>query len=135
MGDKSIMNIYYQQQDATFWHENPDGKGVGIKDNFFATKSMHIGDLMLYHLGGQDKDVIPGVYAVGIIISEPYIFKDPRWTHDLWVDTVIVRFRSTEEKPLISDEISKVFGGIYRVRKVGRIDNSLHELILNLINK
>lgn len=68
---------------------------IGHIETFRATSDVHVGDFVLISVGTQDKNIQSGVYAVGVILSKPYILRDSPedyCNNKLTVNVVITRF-------------------------------------------
>ena len=70
------MNIYLEPVNVNQWNIFEKVKNIGHIEPFLATKSMEIGDLILLHVGQQNKKYESGIYAIGEIVNGPYILED-----------------------------------------------------------
>lgn len=70
------MKIYYSPINLNLYNIFEKLTEPGIERHFLATKSMKPGDLILFHIGNQNKKFESGVYAYGIVLEEPYIYLD-----------------------------------------------------------
>ena len=83
---------------------------------------MHIGDIVLFHVGQQDKNVPSGIYAVGKVQTDPYIKKnvpDERCNNRLAADVRIDSLSGA--KPYITHEDCKKY--IRQFRTVHQISD------------
>lgn len=70
------MNIYFEPVNVNQWNIFEKVSGIGHVEPFLATKSMEEGDLVLLHVGSQNKKYESGIYAYGTIVKGPYILED-----------------------------------------------------------
>ena len=95
------MNYYFEPINNLNWNLFENISDVGFIDTYLATKSMDVGDYLFLYVGCQDSTIVPGVYAVGQIITKPYILKDFRYKdahcyNRLSVDVKIILLSKTE---------------------------------------
>lgn len=116
------MSIYFEPVDIRHWNLFECVKEPGHIESFLATKTMHIGDIVLFHVGQQDKNVPSGIYAVGKVQTDPYIKKnvpDERCNNRLTVDVRIDSLSGA--KPYITHEDCKKY--IRQFRTVHQISD------------
>ena len=70
------MNIYFEPVNVNQCNIFEKVSGIGHVEPFLATKSMEEGDLVLLHVGSQNKKYERGIYAYGTIVKEPYILEN-----------------------------------------------------------
>ena len=66
------MKIYFNPVDTRRWNMFEEVLGIGHIEDFYAVKSMEIGDIMLLHVGSHDNRYKSGVYAAGVVVTEPF---------------------------------------------------------------
>ncbi len=126
------MNIFFEPVNVNQWNIFEKVKMPDHIEPFLATKSMSYGDLVLFHVGSQNKRYDSGIYAYGTIIREPYILKNSPEDYCNNKNTVDVRIeRMVQETPIISHEASKAF--ITQFRTVHRIDSKYYDDIKKLL--
>ncbi len=64
---------YFEPVNTKQWNIFEKVKNIGHIEVFLATKSMVVGDTVLLHVGAQNKKYASGIYAVGTVITSPYI--------------------------------------------------------------
>ncbi len=126
------MSIYYEPVNVFQWNMFEKVSGFGHVETFYATKSMEPGDIVLLHVGSQNKDYQSGIYAFGTIIKAPYILRDHpedycnnRNTVDVRIDYICYG------TPLFSHQEAAVF--IRQFRTVHRIEDRYYPSILERI--
>lgn len=125
------MNLYFIPVDIRHWNMFEVVRTPGHIESFIATKAMTSGDLVVLHVGQQDKTVKSGIYAYGTVISEPYIKNDApgeRCNNRLTVDVRIDAISFT--KPYISHDACQKY--IKQFRTAHRIDSAWHDEIMSL---
>ena len=98
---------------------------------FLATKAMRLGDVVFLHVGAQDKSREPGIYAIGAVFKEPYVYEGnpDDWCYGrLSVDVMIVSL--TKGAPYVSHEDAK--DCISQFRSVHMLDPEKGERLLAL---
>lgn len=68
-----IMNYFMEPINLELWPMFEKITGVNHVECFLATNEMKKGDILFLHVGRQLRKYESGIYAVGKIISEPYI--------------------------------------------------------------
>lgn len=63
------MKIYYEPVNLKQWNMFEKVKHIGHIEPFLATKSIEVGDVILLHVGAQDKSYESGIYAVEEIVK------------------------------------------------------------------
>ena len=128
------MNIFYEPVNLKQWPMFDVVKSIGHEEPFLATKSMNIGDIVLLHVGQQDKRYHSGVYAVGKVISPPAIIEDrpdDYCNHKLSVWVKIEKINYSE--PYITHaECTEI---INQFRTVHKIDEKHYPVIQKLLER
>ena len=89
---------------------------------------MSIGDVVLLHVGAQDRRYESGVYAFGKVVNGPYILRDHPQDYCIGKNTVDVEIvKIVRGKPLITHEECKQY--IRQFRTVHRIDGIWYDEI------
>lgn len=70
------MRYFFVPVDLKIWNLFDKVNDVGHIEPFNATKSMNLGDIVFLHIGSQVSSIESGIYAVGKIVSKPYIYKN-----------------------------------------------------------
>lgn len=113
--------IYLVPVNLKLWNMFLKVSGPGHVESFLATQSMNIGDIVLLHVGQQDKHYESGVYAYGTITDGPFVLNDHPDDYCNGKNTVMVKIERIEyAKPLITHCECKEFSGQFRT--VHRID-------------
>ena len=108
------------------------GHGGTDVEPFLATQSMNLGDIVLLHVGQQDKNYESGVYAYGTVIDGPFILTDHPDDYCNGKNTVMIKIERIEySKPFISHDTCKEFSGQFRT--VHRIDPCFYDQIMQLL--
>lgn len=124
--------IYYEPVNLKQWNMFNKVSGVGHVEPFLATSSMEYGDLVLLHVGQQDKRFESGIYAFGTIVEGPFVLKDHPDDYCNGKNTVMVRFDKIEYgTPLISHEECLAF--IHQFRRVHKIEPEYYETIKKML--
>ena len=126
------MNIFYEPVNVNQWNIFEKVNNVGHVEPFLATKAMTVGDILLLHVGQQNKNYKSGVYAIGKIVKGPYILRnhfEDYCNNKNTVDVEIIKINYTE--PYISHEECKEF--IKQFRTVHLIDEMYYNQILKSI--
>lgn len=128
------MNIYFEPVNVNQWNMFEKVKNIGHIEPFLATKSMTVGDMVLLHVGRQNKKYESGIYAYGEVVEGPYILKDHPQDYCNNKNTVNVRIIEMNYSfPYITHDECKNF--INQFRTVHKIDKNHYEYILKLLNK
>jgi hypothetical protein len=126
------MKVYYEPVNLAQWDMFSVVKNIGHVEPFLATKSMEIGDIMLLHVGQQDKRYDSGVYAVGEIVNGPYILRDHPNDYCNSKLTVDVKICMIDHSvPYITHEACKEF--IRQFRTVHKIESHHYPHIMSLL--
>lgn len=126
------MNIYYEPVNLTQWHMFEKVKAVGHEEPFLATSTMEVGDLVLLHVGQQDKRYESGVYAYGKIIEGPFILRDHPTDYCNNKLSVTVRITAIDySHPYISHDACKRL--INQFRTVHKIDPCHYQTIMKFL--
>ena len=123
------MNIFVEPVNIKQWNIFEKVKEIGHVEPFLATKEMRYGDLMLLHVGQQDKAYESGIYAIGKVLTEPFILTnhpDDYCNNKRTVNVEIIQFNF--DKPYITHKECKTF--INQFRTANKIDESYYEEIL-----
>ncbi len=124
--------IYFEPINIKQWNMFEKVSGVGHIEPFLATRSMDCGDLVLFHVGQQDRQYDSGIYAYGTIIKGPFILQDHPDDYCNGKYTVMIKFDLINYgSPLISHTDCKSF--IRQFRTVHRIDPEAYPLIRRLL--
>lgn len=126
------MKIFYEPVNLNQWNMFEKVRNIGHIEPFLATKSMSVGDLMLLHVGQQNKNYKSGVYAIGKIVKTPYILRnheDDYCNNKNTVDVEIIKINYTN--PYITHDECKEF--IKQFRTVHQINEIHYDSILELI--
>lgn len=129
------MNIYFEPVNLNQWNMFERVSGPGHIEPFLAVKSMREGDIVLLHVGSQDKRYQSGIYAYGTIVQAPYILRDSPTDYcnnKLTVDVKITKI--SFGSPLISHDEFKQWCHQFRsVHLLKDIDEkSLADIIANI---
>lgn len=114
------MNYYFEPVNLKQWNMFEKVKSAGHVETFLATKIMSLGDKMLLYVGKQVPHVGPGIYAVGEIISAPYILRNSPTDYCNNKTSVDVRIDSIQyENPIVPGELcKKIFRQFRSVHKI-----------------
>ncbi len=129
------MNYFFEPVNLNMWNLFDKVSEVGHIECFYATNSMNIGDIMFLHVGSQDSDVVSGIYAVGEIVSKPYILRDSPEDYCNNKNTVDVKIiKYSQFVPLITHKECFKYINHFRShhmleREKGKI---LYDLIMNI---
>ncbi len=123
---------FFEPVNLKQWNMFEKVSGVGHVEPFLATQSMNYGDLVLLHVGKQDRRYESGIYAYGTIVEGPFILEDHPTDYCNHKNTVMIRFdKIVYNTPLISHDDCKAF--IHQFRTVHRIDPEYCEMIGKLL--
>ncbi len=122
------MSIFYEPVNINQWNLFEKVPGIGHVEPFLATRSMKLGDIVLLHVGSQNKEYQSGIYAFGTVIKGPYILHDhpddycnEKNTVDVSIDYIC------HGEPLFSH--SEASGFIHQFRTVHRIEDRYYQFI------
>ena len=128
------MNYYYEPVNINQWNIFDKVERVGHVEPMLAVKGMETGDVVLLHVGQQNKERESGVYAIGEIIRAPYILRNSPQDYCNNKNTVDVKIvRIDFDKPLITHEDTKGF--VAQFRTVHRISEEKRTCVENAIIK
>lgn len=123
------MNIFFEPVNVKQWNIFEKVKRIGHIEPFLATQVMNVGDLMVLHVGQQDKRHESGIYAIGKIIEGPFILKNHPDDYCNNKNTVNVKIiRMNYSYPYITHDECKFF--INQFRTVHKIEDIYYEKIL-----
>ena len=126
------MAVFFEPQNVNQWNILNEVKHVEHIEPFLATKDMKIGDYLLLYIGQQNKQYKPGVYAIGRIISNPYILRNrptDYCNNKLSVDVEIVRI--DHHNPIINYYQMKQMNKQYRRVHRLHVDGTKLKIILS----
>lgn len=113
--------LFYEPVNLKQWNMFEKVSGPGHVEPFLATNDMSIGDVVLLHVGAQDRRYESGVYAFGKVVNGPHILRDHPQDYCNGKNTVDVEIvKIVRGKPLITHEECKQY--IRQFRTVHRID-------------
>lgn len=92
------MNIYFEPVNVNQWNMFEKVEEIGHIEPFLAVSTMETGDLMLLHVGQQNKQYKSGVYAFGEIVRAPFILKDHPEDYCNNKSTVLVKITKIDYK-------------------------------------
>lgn len=122
------MSIFFEPVNCNQWNIFEKVSGVGHIEPFLATKSMEFGDIILLHVGSQNKDYQSGIYAFGTVINGPYILRDHPDDYCNNKNTVDVRIDYIcRGEPLFSHREASSF--VHQFRTVHRIEDRYYQHI------
>ena len=126
------MSIYLEPVNLKQWDMFSNVKATGHVEPFLATKTMIIGDLVLLHVGQQDKRYESGVYAYGRVVEGPFILRDHSDDYCNGKNTVMVKFERIEyDRPIIDHEHCRDFSGQFRT--VHLINPAFYDQIMAML--
>ena len=126
------MSIYLKPVNLKQWDMFSNVKATGYVEPFLATKAMMIGDLVLLHVGQQDKRYESGVYAYDRVVEGPFILRDHPDDYYNGKNTVMVKFeRIMYNKPIVDHEHCHEFSGQFRT--VHLIDPAFYIQIMAML--
>ena len=123
---------YYEPVNLNQWNMFEKVQSVGHIEPFLATSSMNVGDIVLLHVGSQNKSYESGIYAIGTIVKAPYILEnspEDYCNNKLTVDVRIDKINYSS--PYITHNECKAF--INQFRTVHKIDEKYYYEILRFI--
>ena len=107
--------IYIEPVNLKQWDMFREVTDVGHVEPFLATHSMVPGDLVLLHVGQQDKRYESGVYAYGTVVEGPFVLRGRPDDYCNGKNSVMVRIDRIERgAPIISHEACKGFTRQFR---------------------
>ncbi len=115
--------IFYEPVNLKQWNMFEKVPGVGHVEPFLATKEMSVGDVVLLHVGSQDKRYESGIYAIGRVVKDPYILEDHPQDYCNGKNTVDVEISTiVRESPLMThDKCKKYIRQFRTVHKISEI--------------
>ena len=115
--------IFYEPVNLKQWNMLEKVSGSGHVEPFLATKEMSVGDVVLLHVGSQDKRYESGIYAIGRVVKNPYILEDHPQDYCNGKNTVDVEISEiVSGKPLMThDECKKYIRQFRTVHKISEI--------------
>ena len=126
------MNYFYEPVNLIQWNMFEKVQREGHIEPFLATKAMHCGDLVLLHVGKQVPEYESGIYAVGEIITEPYILTNSPEDYCNGKNTVDVKIIKMQRNvPYIRHDVCVEF--IHQFRTVHRIRPQYYPTIEKLL--
>ena len=126
--------IYLEPINLKQWDMFRKVTGPGYTEPFLATKAMKPGDMVLFHVGQQDRRYESGVYGYGTVTTEPFIMKDHPEDYCNGKNTVMIRFdRLDYTRPIIPHASCKEFSGQFRT--VHMIDPEFENLVSSWLDK
>ena len=120
------MNYFFEPVNINQWNIFNKVKRIGHIETFLATKKMQKNDKMILYVGKQNKDVSSGVYAIGTIVSEPYILRNSpedycnnKLSVDARIDSISynVPFIDGEQ----CNQIFKQFRTVHEIKEVDKL--------------
>ena len=127
-----IMQIFYSPIDITKCNIFEEIKDLESIFRVKSTKKMKKGDLVLLHLGKQDKNYPSGVYAYGKIVKEPYLLTDEPNDFCNNMDVVDLKILKINESPFMFSEETDKFIQPYQTPHI--IDKIYYNEIFNKID-
>lgn len=126
------MNIFFEPVNINQWNMFKMVESIGHVETFLATKAMNKGDMILLHVGSQNKNYKSGIYAIGEIIDDPFIYENHPEEYCNNKLSVSVRINKINfSHPYITHEDCKLF--INQFRTVHKIEPIHYKQILSLI--
>lgn len=115
--------LFYEPVNLKQWNMFEKVSGPGHEEPFLATNDMSIGDVVLLHVGAQDRRYESGVYAFGKVVHGPYILRDHPQDYCNGKNTVDVEIiKIVRSKPLMThDECKKYIRQFRTVHRVNEI--------------
>ena len=116
-----MSTYYYELVNLNQWNMFEKVQSVGHFEPFLATLSMNVGDIVLLHVGSQNKNYESGIYSIGTIVKAPYILEnspEDYCNNKLTVDVRIDKINYS--LPYITHNECKAF--INQFRTVHKID-------------
>jgi len=119
--------FFYEPVNLKQWNMFKEVSGRGHVESFYGVSEMTIGDIVLLHVGSQDRRYESGVYAYGKILCSPYIDEDPTDRHYGKCRGDVEIIEIVTNKPLISHEQCKKY--ITQFRTVHKINEVWYDEI------
>lgn len=116
------MNYYFEPVNLKKWNMFREVKNIGHIEPMLATKDMKINDIVFLHVGTQERTKESGVYAIGVIVKEPYILRnhpDEYCNNRNTIDLKIIYI--DYNKPFINTQKYKVFSQYRTVHKLSQL--------------
>jgi predicted HNH restriction endonuclease len=126
------MNYYFESVNLNHWNLFSSVTVGGI-ETFVGMANMHVGDQVVFYVGSQKKGIVSGVYAIGTIISEPYIYTEDPKAHCFNRNSVDICFdRVSKSDPIIrKEQCLQIFKQLQSVHKIA---DSEKESLISFIN-
>lgn len=121
------MKYFFEPVNLLQWNMFDKVSGVGHIEPFLATSKMEVGDIVLLHVGSQDKSKISGIYAYGTIVEGPYILRNSPADYCNNKNTVNVKFDRIDIVPIFTHDECKEF--IHQFRTVHSIEEQYYNII------
>ena len=120
--------IFYEPVNLKQWNMFEKVSGSGHVEPFLATKEMSVGDVVLLHVGSQDKRYESGIYAYGTVVDGPFLLENSPDDYCNGKRTVLLRFDKIScLSPLFTYEECKHF--VHQFRTPHRIDPTYYPMI------
>lgn len=116
------MNYYFEPVNLKKWNMFKKVKNIGHIESMLATSNMKMNDIVFLHVGTQEKTIVSGIYAIGIIVKEPYILRnhpDEYCNNKNTIDLKIIYI--DYDKPLINTQKYNVFSQYRTVHKLSQV--------------
>lgn len=115
------MNYFFEPVNLKQWDMFKKVKKIGHIEPMLATKEMKKYDIVLLHVGTQDKTRESGVYALGIVIKGPYILRNQPNDYCNNKNTIDLKIQYINyDKPIIRTRKDKVFNQYRTVHKLSQ---------------
>lgn len=125
------MNYFFEPVNLKQWDMFQKVKDINHVETFLATKEMKMGDIVLLHVGKQERKRESGVYAWGTIIKAPYILKNCPTDYCNNKNAVDVKIEYISwDAPIIKTSKDKIF---QQYRTVHRLSDSTVEKLCRLL--
>lgn len=124
------MKIFYEPVNVNQWNMFEKVRAVGHIEPFLATKAMEKGDIVLLHVGQQNKKYSSGVYALGEIVDYPFVLEnspEDYCNNKLTVNVKIIKINYSA--PYITHNEFKSF--INQFRTAQKINENYYKEILD----
>ena len=127
------MHVFYEPVNLNQWNMFEKVESAGHIETFLATKEMQTGDLIALHVGSQNITKKSGIYAFGIIISEPYILTNHPDDYCNNKNSVDVRISVISyDDPIISHK--ECAAVINQFRSVHKLNDGASIIIMKVYN-
>lgn len=128
------MNYFMEPINLEMWPMFETVNGVGHVECFLATKEMKKGDILFLHIGRQLLKYDSGIYAVGEIISDPYILHNSPKDYCNEKNTVDVKIlKINYNEPFVTHK--ECLSYINQFRTTHKIDSDKGSLLYDYIFK